>query len=137
MSPRESQYKKKISKWHLDKKVKGVEMEIILRKQAKHKFEGKDSSFSVRGQAIEPEKIDRYKKRKNVTEDTLLSQQSPAAGEYCISQPNQTLLTPKLSNPIRHLLLHTCCRRSSNTRYSTQFSSNSPNSYCQSVLTSV
>lgn len=56
-------------------------MEIILRKQAKRKFEGKDSSFSVRGQAIKPEKIERYKKRKDVTEVTLLSQQSPAAGE--------------------------------------------------------
>jgi hypothetical protein len=88
MSTREKQYKTKISQWRLDKKVKDGEMKAIVRKQAKRKLEGKDSGFRVRGRAVEPKKIERYKKRKNVSEEALLSQPSPAAGEYGISHPN-------------------------------------------------
>jgi hypothetical protein len=64
-------------------------MKTIVRKQAKRKAEGKDSSFRVRGHTVEPEKIERYKKRKNVLENALLSQQSPAAGEHSISHPSK------------------------------------------------
>ncbi len=60
-------------------------MERIVRKQAKRRLEGKDSDFTVRGQAVEPEKIDRYKRRKNVSDTSILSQPSPIAGEYSIS----------------------------------------------------
>jgi hypothetical protein len=60
-------------------------MERIVRKQAKRKVEGKGSGFRVRGNAVEPGKIERYKKRKNLSENALLSQPSPAAGKYFAS----------------------------------------------------
>jgi hypothetical protein len=56
-------------------------MQAIVLKQAKRKIEGKDSGFRVRGHTVEQEKIERYKKRKNVSECALLSRPSPAAGE--------------------------------------------------------
>ena len=63
-------------------------MKAIVRKQVERRVEGKDSAFRVRGHAVESKKIERYKKRKNVSENVLLSQSSPAAGECGILQPN-------------------------------------------------
>jgi hypothetical protein len=80
MRPRQRQYKRKIELWHLDKKVKDAEMHTIVYKQKKRKtLEGKDTAFRVRGRLVEPEKIARTMKRKNVSEDALLSAPSPAA----------------------------------------------------------
>jgi hypothetical protein len=55
-------------------------MQAILRKELKRKAEGKQSNFSVRGHAVDPKKISRYKKRKKISESVLLSQPSPTAG---------------------------------------------------------
>jgi len=55
-------------------------MKAMVRKQLKRQAEGKDCGFRVRGRPVEPEKIRRYMKRKNVSGDALLSQPSPAAG---------------------------------------------------------
>ena len=63
-------------------------MTAIVRKELKRKAEGKNSDFRVRGQPVEPAKITRYKKRKNVSENALLSQPSPAAGEYSATHPD-------------------------------------------------
>ncbi len=63
-------------------------MLFIIGKDLKRKAEGKDSDFRVRGQPVEREKIARYKKRKAVSEDALLSQLSPAAGDYAAMHPD-------------------------------------------------
>lgn len=65
--------------WGLDKNVKGHEMENIVRIDLKRKAEGKESTFRLRGNPVDPKKICRYKKRKNVPESAVLTQQSPAA----------------------------------------------------------
>ena len=59
-------------------------MKVIVRKQGKRKLEGKDSTFRVRGRTVKPENIERYKKRKTVSEDALLLQSSPAAGRHFV-----------------------------------------------------
>jgi hypothetical protein len=71
---RKRQYKRKISQWNLGKKVKDAEMLFIVHKQKKRKLEGKDTKFRVRDRPVEPEKILRTIKRKNILEDGLLSQ---------------------------------------------------------------
>jgi hypothetical protein len=77
---RKRQYKRKISQWHLDKNVKDAEMQFIVQKQKKRKVsEDKDTVFRVRGRRVEQEKITRTIKRKNISEDALLSAPSPAA----------------------------------------------------------
>ena len=81
----ERQYKRKISQWRLDKNVKDHEMKVIARKQVQRKRHGKSSGFRVRGNSVELEKIGRYLKRKKVSEDALMSQPSPDAGEYLMS----------------------------------------------------
>ena len=78
---RERQYKRKISQWNLDKNVKNSEMLFIVHTQKKRKAEGKVTKFRVRGRLVEPEKIARTVKRKNISEDDLLAQSSPVAGE--------------------------------------------------------
>ncbi len=64
----------KISEWRLDKNVKDSEMRAMIRKASKRKFrEDKDSLFRVRGREVEPEKIERFKKRKGLEdEDEML-----------------------------------------------------------------
>jgi hypothetical protein len=74
--------------WGLDKNVKGHEMENIVRIELKRKAEGKESTFRVRDNPVDPKKICRYKKRKNVSESAVLEQQSPAARKSSISYSN-------------------------------------------------
>jgi hypothetical protein len=54
-------------------------MEAIIRKISEREAEGKKSTFRVRGQVVRPDKIERYKVRRGVQENALLSQPSPAA----------------------------------------------------------
>jgi hypothetical protein len=53
--------------------------------QAKRKLEGKDSVIHVRGYPVEQQKIGRYVKRKGMSENAILSQPSPVAGEHFAS----------------------------------------------------
>lgn len=81
MYTRQRQYKRKIKLWHLDKNVKNTEIQFIVYKQKKRKIlQDKDTIFRVRGRAVEPEKIARTVKRKNISEDALLPVSSP--GKY-------------------------------------------------------
>ena len=66
---RERQYKRKFSQWRLGKNVKAHEMEAMLQMQREREFEGKDSTFRVRGRPIAPEKLERYVKRRNTIEN--------------------------------------------------------------------
>lgn len=61
-------------------------MQNVVRIESKRKAEGKDSTFCVRGESVDPSKIDRHKKRNNVSEIPLFSQLSPAARKCSCSQ---------------------------------------------------
>lgn len=61
---RERQYKRKISSWRLDKKVKDHEMRAILAVRTSRNARGKKSVFCVRGRRVDPAKIDRFARRK-------------------------------------------------------------------------
>jgi hypothetical protein len=61
---RERQYKTRIRKWDLEKKMKNNEMIFIARKDRKRKIEeGKDTAFFVkrdRKRLVDPRKISRF-----------------------------------------------------------------------------
>ena len=80
---REKQLKTRLTKWGLDtKNVKGIVMLEIARKQAKRKIvDGKDSSFRVNEKPVEQQKIRRYLRRNNISEEALLSMASPCNGQ--------------------------------------------------------
>jgi hypothetical protein len=59
----ESQLKRKIREWNLNKKVKGAEMKAIVRIQQQRAAEGKGTEFRVRDQPVAQAKIDRWQKR--------------------------------------------------------------------------
>jgi hypothetical protein len=63
-------------------------MKVILRKQAKRKAEGRESEFLVRGYPVDAEKIERYKRRKKISEIANISQPSPVAGELFVPHPH-------------------------------------------------
>ena len=70
-----------MSQWGKDKNVKPQEMRAIVRKRQKRKLvEGTKGElvFDVRGNPVEPQKIDRWMKRHNVPESVLYVP-SPAA----------------------------------------------------------
>ena len=57
-------------------------MLAIARVRLKRKqFEDKDSAFRVSKQPVKEMNIDRFLKRKNISESTLLSMASPVNGE--------------------------------------------------------
>jgi len=75
------QYNKRISQWHLDKNVKDSELRHMAQKQKKRKvIEDKDTNFRLRGRPVDPEKISRAVKRKNISDEELLA--APAARKY-------------------------------------------------------
>jgi hypothetical protein len=79
-SDREKQLKSRLTKWRFDiKNVKGDHMVQIARVRVKRKREDdKDSGFRVDGKPVAERNINRYLKRKNITEEDLLSMPSPS-----------------------------------------------------------
>jgi hypothetical protein len=55
--------KRKIKDWKLEKNVKSVEMRYIVRKTQQREAIGKSTIFRVRGQPVDPSKIERWQKR--------------------------------------------------------------------------
>jgi hypothetical protein len=82
MESRKRQYKRRIAQWHLDKNVKDNEVRFMAKKQKVRKeVENKDTTFRVRGREVQPQKIFRGAKRKNVFEDVDMSVASPIPRE--------------------------------------------------------
>ena len=55
-------------------------MKTIVQKAMRRAENGKMTEVRVRGRCVDPEKVERYLKRMDVTEDQLISQLSPVAG---------------------------------------------------------
>ena len=59
----ERQLKRKIKDWKLEKNVKSDEMKVIVRKIQQRAAIGKNTAFRVRGQPVDPSKIERWQNR--------------------------------------------------------------------------
>ena len=68
--------------WRLDKKVKGKEMEGIVRKQARLKAKGKIAAFSVRSLPVTQEKIDRWQKRTGYSQPDFIAKQLAGSRKF-------------------------------------------------------
>jgi hypothetical protein len=78
---RERQYRTRISQWRLDKNVKTKEMEAIVRKRQRRKLvetDKPDLIFAVRGNIVEPKKINRWMKRNGIAESNIYAPCSAA-----------------------------------------------------------
>jgi hypothetical protein len=53
----------------------------LARIKAKRKLQNKDSSFRVSKKPVDDQKIDRYIRRHEITEDDLLAMASPERGQ--------------------------------------------------------
>lgn len=53
----------------------------LARIKAKRKLENKESSFRVSKKAVDDQKIERYLRRHEITEDDLLAMASPERGQ--------------------------------------------------------
>ncbi|PMD17828.1 TPR-like protein [Hyaloscypha hepaticicola] len=63
------QYKTRIRRWGLDKKIKTNEMKIIVRKDMKRKLEeGKETAYFVRNRPVHPRKISRFIKNHDLSD---------------------------------------------------------------------
>ncbi|KAL8684664.1 MAG: hypothetical protein Q9224_006201, partial [Gallowayella concinna] len=67
----ERMYKRRISRWNLDKNVKDEEMRAIIACEAMRSQQGKKSTFYVRGRLVAPKKIDRFAQRKRIDRTAL------------------------------------------------------------------
>ena len=63
-----------IAKWGVGKNVKDNEMRAIIRKEQQRKMEHppKDSIFRVRKRPLEPQKIARFRRDKNVGDNDIV-----------------------------------------------------------------
>ncbi|KAF7508875.1 hypothetical protein GJ744_008584 [Endocarpon pusillum] len=97
------QYRTRISQWGWDKKVKPDEMKSIARKRQKRKLVETDKgelAFTVRGNPVASEKIDRWMKKNSISESTLYAP-SPAASTpsaiSCWTESEQGSPAPSLT----------------------------------------
>lgn len=70
------QYRLRISQWGFDKNIKPGEMKAIVRRRQRRKLvetDKPDLAFSVRGENVDPQKIDRFMKRNGISQDTPYS----------------------------------------------------------------
>ena len=81
----------------MEKKTKGKEMEVIIRKQAERSRVGKKSAFSVRNKVVPPAKIERYRKNKKIDSDTkaLRVRFKTPPNLACWTPPASPLATPR------------------------------------------
>lgn len=79
----ERQYKSILNKWNVAKNIRRHEMKAIVRKrQRRIVAESKPNlNFSLRGDSVPKEKIERFMKRENIHNDMLYSPSS-GAGKF-------------------------------------------------------
>ena len=89
-------YKDRISKWKIDKKIKGHEMKAIIRKQAQRSPAGKKSLFRLRNSQVPEHKVIRYRKAKKLMseEQALMLRAETPPGLVCHTPPASPLTTP-------------------------------------------
>ena len=74
------QYRTRISQWGKDKNIKPQEMKAIVRKKQKRNLVEIDKQglqFSVRGNMVDPSKVNRWMKKNQIPESSLYAP-SPA-----------------------------------------------------------
>jgi len=69
-------YKSRITAWGLDKKMKGNEVRAVVRMRRKRLAAGKASTFRVRGQVLDFDKVISHLKRKGLALDDVPSEPS-------------------------------------------------------------
>ncbi|KAH7069070.1 Clr5 domain-containing protein [Paraphoma chrysanthemicola] len=82
------QYRSRISKWKLDKNIKSDEMKCIVKKRQHRKFvESKkpELMFRVRGNLVEPAKVQRWMDRHDVPESMIYAPSPVASTPSAIS----------------------------------------------------
>ena len=91
-------YKDRISKWKIDKKIKGYEMKAIIRKQAQRSRAGKKSLFYLRNSQVPEHKVNRYRKATRLMseEQALMLRAETPPGLVCHTPPASPLATPEV-----------------------------------------
>ncbi|PVH70226.1 hypothetical protein DL98DRAFT_388852, partial [Cadophora sp. DSE1049] len=70
------QYRSRLSQWGLDKKVKPHEMKAIVKKRQRRRLVETDKGelvFKLRGNLVEPHKIDRWMRKNGIMQNTAYS----------------------------------------------------------------
>jgi hypothetical protein len=83
-------YKSRITAWRLDKKMKGNEVRAVVRMRRKRLAAGKASTFRVRGQVLDFDKVKSHLKRKGLALDDVPSESnSPVPSLECYTPEPQ------------------------------------------------
>ena len=90
-------YKDRIRKWKIDKRIKGNEMQAIIRKQTQRARVGKRSTFSIRDSQVPESKIARYRRAKRLisAEEILAIRAATPPGLTCYTPLASPLTTPR------------------------------------------
>jgi hypothetical protein len=79
---RDGRYRRKLAKWGFEKKIKGKEREVIVRKLVERGAAGKTSAFTLRGRRVYPFAFLEYPERtkKSIQNITWNISHSPPPG---------------------------------------------------------
>ncbi|KAH7113304.1 hypothetical protein B0J11DRAFT_572773 [Dendryphion nanum] len=94
------QYRTRISQWGKDKNIKPQEMRAIVRKRQQRNLvdvERSELVFEIRGDPVEPQKIDRWMKRNGVPESLLYAPSPAALGCRTVSERGSSFPSPAYS----------------------------------------
>ncbi|KAE9381166.1 hypothetical protein N431DRAFT_321189, partial [Stipitochalara longipes BDJ] len=84
----ERQYKTRFVLWKLTKNIKEKDMKVMLRKSLKRELEdGKKSEFYVDKRPVPPQKMARFAKRKDLTQEEILEEQMPTPSYITCNTP--------------------------------------------------
>lgn len=99
------QYRSRVSKWGLDKKIKQKEMQAIVRKRQERKILQGDKPelvFHVRGREVETKKVDRWMRDHGIDEYALYLPSSGAC-EHLLQLDCRSMLTKRSNTTNCHL----------------------------------
>lgn len=100
------QYRSRLSRWKLDKNIKPEEMKAIVRRRQQRNLveTGKPGlRFRVRGQEVEPQKIERWMKSHDVTKSMVYAP-SPAARKLIDMHYRSYKVVMEISYPLSNQL---------------------------------
>src|SRR5436190_20437463 len=88
-------YKKRISKWSFDRKLKKPEVLAIIRKRAQRSAMGKTSTFHVRGKLVDMADIERYLRRARISAQDAIDLSPATPPTVRSTTPDSILYSPR------------------------------------------
>ena len=104
-------YKSKITQWGLNKKLRALDVDFVLRKKMQRQAVDKRTSFTVRGRALDMQTVSKYVKRHPLLEKIEQEAYTPATPDHISYQTPPTSPCPQAKTMIPNPAIEKTDRR--------------------------